>query len=166
MSYPEFRLRPSPEAWMNGLILSPPPFFSMTFQPFLLLSLSPPLSNFLTLPFSKNPYVVSFLSLSPFSLPLWLSLSPVFFPPLLSFTPSSLSALTHKSLHSPVPLLNFFPTMPCTHQAPTVSIVREGPVMVFATQTFTHEFFFTQCHPPHPFSFWPLLYLLPSFSFS
>lgn len=103
MSYPEFRLRPSPEAWMNGLILSPPPFFSMTFQPFLLLSLSPPLSNFLTLPFSKNPYIVSFFYLS---LPLAFHFGCPF---LLSSFPSSFLLLPHLSLlsHTSLSILPF-----------------------------------------------------------
>lgn len=101
MSYPEFRLRPSPEAWMNGLILLP---FSLTFQ----LPRFPPASSLpLFQTFSpstspKNPYIVYFsISLS-LSLPLpsashfgCLFLPSSLFSLCLSLTPSSLSPCPH-----------------------------------------------------------------------
>lgn len=113
MSYPEFRLRPFPEAWMNGLILSLPPFFLSDFP-----GLSPPPLQFpLSLSFklshpppSPNPYIVSvFISLSlssasHFGCPFLLSSLPSL---PLSFPPLSLSALTQNSLHSPTSLLNY-----------------------------------------------------------
>lgn len=141
MSYPEFSLCPSPEAWMNGWILSPPPFFSLTFQASLLLSGS--LSFKLPHPLLyENPGFILFcflflsLTLQPptftvsFSCPLFVFLLQLCLPS-CKFYPLSLFL---SQLFERV----FFPTMV---RSKPVSIVRGGPLVLFTLQTLTHHRF-------------------------
>lgn len=108
MSYPEFRLRPSPEAGMNGPILSPPPFLLCDFPTF-----SPPLPFFLNfLPLLFPPKILTLCLFFYLSLPSALLFgcdSLQVFPslPLFFFCCLHLSRLSHTVLF----ILSFlFPT--------------------------------------------------------
>ena len=131
---------------MNGLILSPSPFFSMTFLPSPLASISFKLSH---PPLPLNPHIVSFYFYPSFSLYFGL-------PFFLSSPPTRFCLLLHLSLPSQTILFillflpfNFFFKLlgVCSNglHSKSVSTVRRGPLMFFAIQTFTPW----QCFPSH-----------------
>lgn len=134
MSYPEFRLRPSPEAWMNGLILSPPPFSLWLSSP---LSSSPPASI---------PHLFQTFSPSLLSKSLHCVFSPL--PPWFFYSFISL-CLMHNSIHYPSSPLNYMKVPP-----PQPCLVR-GLLVLFLIPTFTRDSF-----PLHqaPLSFFIILY--------
>lgn len=148
---------------MNGWILSPPPSFSLTFQASLLLSssLSPFLSNFLTLFSPQFLTLCLFLSLTlqPPTLTVLfychLPLPPTFFS---SFSPSCPHT---NSVHSPSSLPKLFERVFSNNghsvSFKPVSIVRGGPLVLFAIPTLT-------CHTD--FHYTGHLSLSPSFSIS